>query len=208
VATTGADEMLIGFDARASGEDDPRWDDDRRRRFLLRRDVARPLSVDRDVWPSLADPGRGRDLSGEERERLGIGWNARLWVSLDRLRSHIEAEGVDPGDVTLVAVGWCSRIGFCDSAKGPHPAPADPARPAEGWDLLGYDVADGWQFSGLTNCGYTPAESERLGGEWAPALNRHLLLRDEDAGFAFVEVANARVPDHAPFHVFSLYRVE
>jgi hypothetical protein len=51
-----ADEILIGFDAREAGEHDPRWDDDERRElFLLRRDVARPLSVDRAAWPTVFD---------------------------------------------------------------------------------------------------------------------------------------------------------
>ncbi|HEV8105744.1 MAG TPA: hypothetical protein VGP69_18590 [Gaiellaceae bacterium] len=50
-----ADEMLIGFDAREAVEYLPRWDGERRQRFLLRHDVARPLSVDARVWPTIVD---------------------------------------------------------------------------------------------------------------------------------------------------------
>jgi hypothetical protein len=202
-----ADEILIGFDAREAGEYDPRWDDERRRRFLLRHDVARPLSVDCIAWPSIADIGLGRSLSTEERERLGIGWNARLWESLDRMRRYLDEQGADPVDMVLVAVGWLSRLGFPDTAKGPHPAPTEPVQPERSWNLLGYDVADGWLFSGLTDCGYTPEDSAGLREKWAPKLNEHHLFRDQEAGFAFVEVSNARVPEHAPFYVYSLYRL-
>jgi hypothetical protein len=114
----------------------------------------------------------------------------------------------------LVAVGWLSRLGFRDTGDagpyptGPYLVPAEPAQPERSWNQLGYDVADGGRISGLTNCGYTPEECDRLGEEWAPKLNEHHLFRDHEAAFAFVDVANARVPEHAPFHVYSLYSFE
>jgi hypothetical protein len=211
-AGPAAEEMLIGFDARRAGAYDPSWDDDeRRRRFLLRRDVPRPLSVDRYTWPSLADVGYGRDdLHADVRERLGIGWNQNLWVSLDRLKRYLAGRGTDPAEFVLVAVGWLSRLGFPDTPGGPYPwSPrVEPARPENSWILLGYDVADPAPFSGLSDCGYTPAESERLREEWAPRLNEHHLFTEQEDAFTFVEVSNERVPEHAPFHVFSLYRLE
>jgi hypothetical protein len=225
-----ADEILIGFDAREAGEHDSRWDDKRRERFLLRGDVARPLSVDRLAWPTIfdvwySDRNRGfaRSLSEEERERFGRGsipvpdWgpgaNAPLWGNLDRMKAYLDEQGADPVDRVLVAVGWLSRLGFRETGnvgpypKGPYLVPAEPAQPERSWNLLGYDVADGGRISGLSNCGYTAGESERLCEEWAPKLNEHHLFRDREAGFAFVDVANVRVPEHAPFHVYSLYSV-
>ena len=74
------DEIVIGFDARQAGEHDPRWDDQRRERELLRRDVARPLSVDRLAWPTIfaiwySKQNRqwARSLPAEERTRFRIG---------------------------------------------------------------------------------------------------------------------------------------
>ncbi len=52
---------------------------------------------------------------------------------------------------------------------------------------------------------HTSDESKRLSKKWAPKLNEHHLFHDQAAAAAFVDVANARVPEHAPFHVFSLY---
>jgi hypothetical protein len=73
------DEELIGFDAREAGEYDPRWDDKRRQRFLLRHEVARPLSLDLDVWPTVFDIGSLETTSRFARERGvvgGICWRA------------------------------------------------------------------------------------------------------------------------------------
>jgi hypothetical protein len=42
---------------------------------------------------------------------------------------------------------------------------------------------------------------------WAPKLNEHHLFRDHEPAFAFAAVTDRRVPDHAPFHVYSLYRL-
>jgi hypothetical protein len=85
--------------------------------------------------------------------------------------------------------------------------PGEPERPERGWDLLGYDVADGAWFCGLSNCAYTPDEPVTLRESWAPELNEHHLFHDREPAFGFVEVTNARVPEHAPFHVYGLYRV-
>jgi hypothetical protein len=217
------DQVLIGFDAREAGGDDPRWDAERRERFLLRRDVVRPLSVDRQAWPTVFEMGMGRSLSDAERHRLGFGtipvpgWvgaNAPLWEDLSRMRSHLEEQRADPAGTVVVAVGWLSRLEFPAPERpggypmGPYAVPTEPPRPESTWSLLGYDVADGSWVSGLSNCGYTPEEGGRLGDEWASKLNDHHLFDDQETAFAFLDVTNARVPEHAPFHVYSLYALD
>jgi hypothetical protein len=221
-----ADQMLIGFDAREVGEYDPSWKDVRRQRFLLRRDVARPLSVDAAVWPTIVDgpwrhvpvldgPG-GKQIGDQvtrDYDRTVIGPNAPLWENLDRMKIKLGEQGIDPADMVLVAVGWLSRHGFRDTdnmggyvGTRPDPVPTEPAQPAKNWTLLGYDVAD-FPLSGLSDCGYTPEDSDRWRDTWAPKLNEHHLFRDPETAFAFLQVTNMRVPEHAPFHVYSLYRL-
>jgi hypothetical protein len=203
-----ADEIVLGFDAREPGGHDPRWDDEElRRRLLLRRDVARPLPVDLWVWPSVARIERGRSMHREERDRLGIGWNGHLFVSVARMRDSLAGRGTDPVDTVLIAVGWLWRGRFEETAGSPHPIAAEPPQPDESRSLLGYDVADGHQIGGLSNCGYRPEDVDRLREQWVPELNEHHLFRHQDAAFAFVEGTNEPVPDHAPFHVHSLYRI-
>jgi hypothetical protein len=74
---------------------------------------------------------------------------------------------------------------------------------AEG-PLLGYDVADAWQVSGLTNCGYSPEEKAALTETWRPRLAANGLLRTLTWAKEFVEVANGRVVEHAPFYVYEM----
>lgn len=94
---------------------------------------------------------------------------------------------------------------------------AEPSMPAPGameesneteaaaeWPLLGYDVADAWQVSGLTNCGYSPGEKAALMEIWRPRLTASGLLRTLTWAKEFVEVANGRVLEHAPFYVYEV----
>lgn len=94
---------------------------------------------------------------------------------------------------------------------------AEPSMPAPGameessellaaaeWPLLGYDVADPWQVSGLTNCGYSSEEKAALVETWRPRLTASGLLRTLTWAKEFVDVANGRVLEHAPFYVYEV----
>jgi len=73
------------------------------------------------------------------------------------------------------------------------------------WRLLGYDVADGAETSGLLNCG-RGAEARRA--EWrdhGPALNEHHLFGALAPARRYRASADARVPEHAPFFVYAVY---
>jgi hypothetical protein len=164
----------------------------------------------------LLDGPRGEQIGDQVRrdyDRTVIGPNAPLWENLERMKSKLAEQGAQPADVVLIAVGWLSRHGFRDTdnmggylGARPDPVPTEPAQPAKDWTLLGYDVAD-FPFSGLSNCGYTPEDSDRLRPTWGPTLNEHHLFRDPEPAFAFLELTNTRVPAHAPFHLYSLYRL-
>ena len=85
--------------------------------------------------------------------------------------------------------------------------PSEPGHPPSGWQLLGYDVGDRWLLSGLCNCGWEPGEIRPPAAWSAAALNEHHLFRDPDPAFGFAEITSLRVPEHAPFFVYSLYRL-
>lgn len=185
-------ETVLGFDARedflAPGES---WSAERRRTYLLRDDVVKPLSVDALVWPSVLHELPVPDCGGVV---------ADLWNDLADLRAAL-AERPTVAH-RIVAVSWISDDA---AAKGgpPHRDPS-PATLGPEWELLGYDVADGGCISGLSNCGYTELERARLLPEWGPRVGgAHLLGTVEDA-FAFRRVADVRVSEHAPFFVYAL----
>ena len=195
--------MVLGFDLRPA--EVPAWDEGRRKLFLLRQDIARPLSIDVLVWPSLF--ARAGEQGTEDIPVPDwIGPNASLWENLEEMRAWLDARDVDRSGAAVVAVGWLSKLGFSDP-QGPYPEAGKPSRPQGGWELLGYDVADRWLLSGLSNCGWERAEV-RPPAAWSNArLNEHHLFQHPEAAFEYVEAANSRVPEHAPFFVYSLYRL-
>ena len=212
-----ADEALIGFDAREGGEVDDRWDTGRRRAFLLRDDVVRPLAAGGTfTWPSVFDTGQASGMAEEQRRREGfagiktpqwIGANCGLWADLEQMRRYL-GERADQLAYTLVAVSWISRLGFReDTPVGPYREPTAPRAPEPGWQRLGLDVADGSLVSGLSECGYTDEETPEARERWAGALNSHHLFEDEGAALDFAGFCDTRLPRHAPFFVFGVYRV-
>jgi hypothetical protein len=104
-----------------------------------------------------------------------------------------------------VAVTWHRENDEPPAPFGPYLEPTVPAALGPTWTLLGYDVADPG-ISGLTNCGYDGRDVE-LKAAWGPRLNEHHLLTTLDDAFAFRNVTNARVVEHAPFFVFGLWRI-
>ncbi|MBJ6765061.1 hypothetical protein JGU66_30225 [Myxococcaceae bacterium JPH2] len=81
-----------------------------------------------------------------------------------------------------------------------------PPSKTEDWTLLGYDVADAGLTSGLSNCGYRPSELAQLRASWAAQLNGHHLFEEFGSALAFRDVTARRVPEHAPFFVYALWR--
>jgi hypothetical protein len=77
----------------------------------------------------------------------------------------------------------------------------------ESAELLGYDIADDVMTSGLSNCSYGDLDKSVLRSTWGPRLNRFHLFDRSDVALRFKRVTEARVPEHAPFFVFGLYRL-
>ena len=178
-------EETIGFDLRSTVSD-PSWTADRRTVFLLRRDVASVRSVDTLVW---------------ERPRGLPPVPEGLWPSLSDL--FAAAGALAHADAVAVRIRALE-----DEEERRTPESAGTIGPAsERYDLLGYDVADYYLLSGLTNCGYSPGETASLAPAWAPLLNEwHLFGNAEDAT-AFAAVTAKRVPEHAPFYPYGIYQL-
>ncbi len=192
-------ERLLGFDAREPSQSPgDEWPD----QFLLRADVRAPLSTDTMVWPSIWQ------LTDVPLPSW-IGMNAGLWESLPAMRKHLANAWTTPPPHAVIDVSWFSDRAFEDAGMyGPHLSPTDPAARSPEWRLLGFDVSDGGLLSGLSNCGYSTDEIRTLRPQWQFRLNsRHLFDAVEDA-FEFRKLADARVPEHAPFFVFGLYLVD
>ncbi len=194
-------ECLLGFDARELWMDvDHWWTPERRDRFLLR-PVAKPLSTDVLVWPSVL----GDDLPLPSWR----GANQGLWDDLARIREHLAKLGpAVRAPHQLIAVSWHAKDGFVPGPYGPYPEPTSPSERSPGWNILGFDVSDGALLSGLSNCGYTDEERDEHRAKWGPHLNEHHLFDDMGHAFEFQRACEQRVAEHAPFFVFGLWSIE
>lgn len=184
---------FVGAEVRVDPEwPDPAWEDARRARYLLRRDVGRPLSLDRAVWSSCP-------MAAGERPP-----DTLPWVSLEEVSQWaVDAKTTFTLPPVTIVIGLV--IEDATDAALAESRGVDSELVAEaGWRLLGFDVSDG-AISGLSNCGYEEAEADALRAVWGARLNEHGLFAEVHDALAFRRATDARVPEHAPFAVYALW---
>lgn len=188
---------LVGFSANEIESDGRKTPipADIREVFLLRPEIELPYSVDEHVWPSVWGMNDGPQADGHG-----------LWLNLDRLQRSLIEHG---RTAILIAVELLvpsnpPAFGFpyslIDSTQEPPTVPDDSI-------CLGFDVADGGFWSGLSNCGYSEAERAELRPKWHGRINDFGLLQSEQDALEFRDLSDARVLDHAPFWVYRLSRL-
>jgi hypothetical protein len=164
------------------------WTAERRSTYLLRPDIRFPLSVDPNVWArapgDVTYPVPWTPVEDVQKRAAAL-MTARHRVCV----AVFAAAAKDPREVDDLRAR-----GEADSPLAVEPA----------WTFLGFDIADGTEVSGLSNCGYGE-EIHPLRAAWAGRLNDRGLFRDLEDAFAFREVTNARVPEHAPFTVYGIW---
>ena len=156
-------QHLLGFDARQSLANStlltsPIYNS---QRFL--RPVTLPIcSLSLEIWHSLfgsvADTEPGR-IYLEEHPLLSvpkpdwIGPGSRYWSDLKEMYHQLIAyNSILHYPFEVIALTW---ITYREPAKrrtdpGPYLEPTIPSRKDPSWNLLGYDVADGFKWSALT----------------------------------------------------------
>jgi hypothetical protein len=82
-----------------------------------------------------------------------------------------------------------------------------PAQIDEGWQLLGYDVADYFRTSFLTNAGYEDDEVVPLKTRWVSHLNQYHLFDQQETALKYIDVAYERDAGHGPFSAYGLYLI-
>jgi hypothetical protein len=187
---------LVGFDIRLELEASAsRWNEERRSKFLLRDDIRRPLSVDQNVWSS-AFP----DANDSEQWRGVLGH----WSDLTAMSGHACARGI-VGCLVSTVIIWdlltsAERHGWATGRlDGTTPTKLGPE-----WRIIGYDIADRWLVSGLSNCGYIGSERAEWRSRWSDRVNEAHLFDDPDEASRFAKATDERVPEHAPFFVYGL----
>jgi hypothetical protein len=190
--------------------DEKTWPQSRRREYLLRQDILKPLSTDGMVWASIRymEPTNPGVWPGGERYSDWYPQDLRF------LRQYVKRQDIS-GPYWIIGISVLTsnpltgeQVPFSDvmnylMAASPKPATRDAA-----WPLLGFDVSDGALLSGLSNCGYKPEEIKTVRGRWAAHLNRYHLFVDAGVAWQFKEFTDGRVPEHQPFYVFGLWLIE
>jgi hypothetical protein len=198
---------LLGYDAREAADDPLNLPlpERMRQEFLLRAEILRPLSVDKHIWPSCFaydrklspdDPSSARNIFDED-----MAWGG-VFLSLPRLARSVEELRKK---AVLIAVELLVPEGLPEDRLPPaiYNQPDPDTVPPDAL-LLGYDVADAGQWSGLSNCGYTVQEVQDLAPRWIPKINDAGLLCAIEDAIEFLQLSNSRVPEHAPFLIYRL----
>jgi hypothetical protein len=215
------DIYMLGFDAREMWL--PDWASDRRKLFLFRPDVKKPLSVDTDVWPSVFN-------SYQELFPAYTGLDVIMWEELSSLEECLTKLKVRFGRFYIAAFALVRQtltkdeitalsgfLGFV-GAKNPSrvartnrqpPSIATPSVADPKWLLLGYDVASLGPISALSNCGFTPDTTvmEVVKTQWGSQLNTFHLFNEYSQANEFKNYSNGRVPEHAPFFVYGIWLI-
>lgn len=173
---------------------DTNWTPERRKQYLLRTDVVRPLSVDRLVW----DVPRGPDAPAEQ--------TPLPWFSPDDVYRQAAASGTGQGRWVVVAIGAVAENPEEETAIARGTGSDSEIKVLPEWTFLGFDVTDG-SISGLCNCGYHEPELAILRPTWASRLNEHGLFSEMADALAFRKLTDERVTEHAPFYVYGMWIV-
>ena len=202
----GTTERIVGYDAREAWISfESAWPEERKQSFLYRRDLVKPLSVDVSVWPSIFQSER---VPAPGRFGFQTTWAefADLSEALTQACEKRPLKQFRVIAITLVLGAYSSADHVPWNERIP---PAAPAQRGPEWAFLGYDVADQWMLSALTNCGFLPTEDvAALRREWGPKLNQFHLFTDLESAAAFKHISDKRLEnDHAPCFVFGLWAV-
>lgn len=200
----GAHEQIVGYDARDYRDDyGVLWPQQRREQYLYSFNVKKVLSVDTMVWPTvfaaLPSPAPGHVSVLQD-----------LWASAQDLKmavSNLASREVLPPfrtvAVTLVHDGTKNAHLALDGTPGL----VEPESTSSDWQLVGYDIADAFLLSALTNCGFLSGYDDvnRMRQQWAPHLNEFHLFGDLRVASAFREMSDHRLAsDHAPTFVYGI----
>jgi hypothetical protein len=223
--------LPLGFDALAVLES-VNWkrpDLKGRELLFIRPEVSSPISVDRLICPSVFQPEiqrtpemdlfltrfphslpverttlqTSRDWLDSDVNTLG------LWIDVHRMlrwlgeRPDVKqsvrltvAIAVFLDNVSVLAPLWQAV-----SHEGVTPSTVPPE-----WTTLGYDVADEGQVSALSNCQFEEDDMVEARRRWREHINESGLFDNASVAAEFVNSANERVPEHAPFYVYEILR--
>ena len=191
--------VVLGFDARSSLNGPSGWTNERRSQFLIRTDILQPASVDRAVWPALStrsNPEHPLDL----------------WISFSRLLAIFPQlardAGVSPVAIEISVIADEQAFDYWENTFFGQARPQDDNRLKLTAEELGYDIADRYLVSGLSNCMLSPHELADIRRTWSEQINLFGLFSSTANAAAFRQVCDRLIPEHAPFFVYRIRKIK
>jgi hypothetical protein len=205
---------VLGFDIRII---DPLvisklWDRPRRERYLIRSEIGYPLSVDSVVIPSIFEFTEGVGSSSDKIVLPPSDMHQRafsLWRRFSSMKGVItKQKNVHLAILTMAITSVDKEIHKLDYRwESLLTEPADPnVLDHHEWQLAGYDVADQYLTSGLSNCGLDNEERPLVAGQFQKSINEFGLFSNMNSATAFKAFIDHKIPEHAPFFVFGIYK--
>ena len=199
-------EIVLGFQLRVILQRLEKWDLSRRETYLLRDDIPYPLSVDESVWPMSRDETLHSKMFIDYFSDKNAAPNGLKMYTIRDEKILKYPSAYDGGFLIVVtAIGDAAKV-LRMQHHIQHSQFSTERIEANGWQCLGYDVADYWMYSGLMNCGYNQAEKVKLSNHFGSYLNSHGLFNEVSIALNFCEDCDSRVPGHSPFAVFGIWK--
>lgn len=200
-------ETVLGFQLRLTPQSLQSWSLERRAMYLLRENIRFPLSVDTAVWPESDNWRLLSTIFADFNPLPNSASNGLGLYSLRSLEAHDQQLELEKPILISVSVigNVAHELQRRHCIQNLLPITALYSR---GWVCLGYDVADWWLLSGLSNCGYTTEEKKSLSNQFASDINEYGLFVSGNAAQCFCADCNLRVPQHAPFAIYGIWLSE
>ena len=167
--------------------------------FLLREDIVGPATVDNMVWA-----------------RVNGSWGTGHPLSLASSVTEILSSELSCGSPNANTFDIIEISVVIDKEAGEYWGDVFYGMVSPEFDrdlqirsiTLGFDVADHFLISGLSNCGYSSLEIAGPRRAWARFINEVGLFGDLQDAQRFCSVCDLRVSEHAPFAPFLIRKVD
>jgi hypothetical protein len=184
-------EFTIGYDVRFTSPIDTMHKSIER----LKEDTEIIMSVDHATWHSLFD------MEDFIRPKW-TGPRQYLWENLTTLEDFLIQ--LKP-DLSVTIIGVTQFISDDKLNDPKYNYPIIPEKIPKKWKFLGYDVADYYLLSSLSNVLYSGNELTFLKKDFASDLNKYHLFDNIKFAERFRQYSDKNVIEHSPFFVYGIY---
>lgn len=192
--------VVLGFDARRPIVDQHlNWPEERRAKFLIRPETPSPISVDSAVWPVFA-------ANPDESYPLNL-WSSvsEIFTAFPRAARRLSES---PAIIELAVVATDQQsLGYWQGIFLGRVKPEKDSALDITPECLGYDVADRYLVSGLSNCMLSQEELSVIRKDWSGAINIWGLFEEAEAARSFRTICDRLIPEHAPFEAYRMRRL-